>query len=98
MPELEERVATLETEMRGIPALIELGMRRLESQIAALHATVAQTRVDLQREIEASRIETIRAIVPRLDKVEQRLDKVEQRLDRVEQRLGAVELKLGGAG
>jgi uncharacterized protein Yka (UPF0111/DUF47 family) len=91
MAELEERVVTLEAEVRNIPALIELGMRRLESQIAALHATVAQTRVDLQREIETSRTETIRAIVPRLDKVEQRLDKVEQRL-------GAVEIKLGQSG
>jgi hypothetical protein len=81
-------VAALEAEVRSIPGLIELGMRRLESQIAALHAMVAQTRVDLQREIEASRVETIRVIVPRLDRVEQRLDKVEQRLDAVETRLG----------
>jgi len=78
MAEIEERVATLEAEMRNIPAIIELGMRRLESQIAALHATVAQTRVDLQREIETSRIETIRAIVPRLDRLEQRLGALER--------------------
>jgi hypothetical protein len=80
MAELEERVATREAEVRSIPALIDVGMRRLESQIASLHATVAQTRVDLQREIDASRVETIRAIVPRLDKLEQLLAALEAKL------------------